>query len=73
MAAKFQIGDVVRLKSGGPEMTVSHITLKGSTQAFGPEKHEYTSYTCQWFAGSKAQHRSFREEILEPVKNADEP
>ena len=36
---KFKIGDIVKLKSGGPEMTV----MKAGDSLI----------TCQWFAGKK--------------------
>ena len=52
----FQIGEVVRLKSGGPDMTVR------ST----PSEHNST-YGCQWFAGKKLESGSFPEASLEKV------
>lgn len=54
---KFDAGDLVKLKSGSPIMTVEevdrdyHKTWKGS-------------YSCSWFAGSKNNHRSFAEAAL---------
>lgn len=43
MATKFKPGDVVRLKSGGPAMTVTAIgEHMGETKAF-----------CEWFEGTK--------------------
>jgi uncharacterized protein YodC (DUF2158 family) len=38
---KFKIGDVVRLKSGGPNMTVANYDLYG----YDSEK----KYLCTWF------------------------
>jgi uncharacterized protein YodC (DUF2158 family) len=49
---KFQVGDIVRLKSGGPEMTVER-ALVGS------------EYRCQWFAGKKLESGDFPEAGLE--------
>ena len=41
----FKVGDVVMLKSGGPEMTVSETSNFGS----GPQAK------CQWFGGRKLE------------------
>lgn len=38
---ELKIGDVVKLKSGGPTMTIHSIEKSGS------------SINCQWFAGDK--------------------
>jgi uncharacterized protein YodC (DUF2158 family) len=56
MALKFKIGDIVQLKSGGPEMTVQGVP--GSTTS---------SYRCQWFAGKKLESGTFQEESLKTV------
>ncbi|REG57628.1 uncharacterized protein YodC (DUF2158 family) [Paraburkholderia sp. BL6669N2] len=56
MANKFKIGDIVQLKSGGPEMTVQ--TLPSAT---------FRQYKCQWFAGKKLEAGGFPEESLEDV------
>lgn len=52
----FKPGDTVKLKSGGPVMTVS--TAK-DTNGF---------YYCQWFKGATQQHGNFREETLETYR-----
>jgi uncharacterized protein YodC (DUF2158 family) len=48
----FKVGDIVKLKSGGPEMTVQLVdpTLK--------------SIRCSWFAGKKLEHGSFVPEAI---------
>lgn len=51
---RFQIGETVKLKSGGPEMTVADS---------GGEARIY----CQWFSGSKLQGGYFDEDALESV------
>jgi uncharacterized protein YodC (DUF2158 family) len=56
---KFVVGDIVKLKSGGPEMTVHSL----------PEVPN-RSYRCQWFAGKKLESGSFPPESLELVDNA---
>lgn len=57
----YKVGDTVKLKSGGPIMTV-HDTPK--TQTFGNQTH----YTCQWFAGKKLESGHFERDQLEPAK-----
>ena len=41
---KLEIGDVVRLKSGGPKMTVAKL------------KDEHGNVYCVWFAGEYDKH-----------------
>ncbi|MCV0440477.1 MAG: YodC family protein [Hydrogenophaga sp.] len=55
--AAYKVGDVVKLKSGGPDMTVKRI-IPSSTQS--------DSYECQWFAGKGLQNGIFAQESLEP-------
>lgn len=75
--AKFKLGDVVRLKSGGPDMTVTLVcteesqsvaeTLKYQAyqQKFGPSDAYYG--TC-WFEGAKKSEDAFPEDALEFVQ-----
>jgi uncharacterized protein YodC (DUF2158 family) len=56
MADKFKVGDIVQLKSGGPEMTVNQ----------GPVSYR-DAYHCQWFAGKKLESGDFPENSLKPV------
>ncbi len=59
--SKYKIGDIVRLKSGGPSMTVNSILGDG---------HIY----CHWFAGDKLNSGSFDpesvglEDEIDPLK-----
>lgn len=54
MPEQIKAGDVVCLKSGGPDMTVNKI--------------EGTSALCDWFdGGGNAQHRTFPVSSLELV------
>lgn len=55
---KFKIGDVVKLKSGGPDMTVKHV-IPGDAN---------TIYDCQWFAGKKLEAGRFPTDSLEFAK-----
>jgi len=54
---KFAVGDIVKLKSGGPDMTVRS----------KPEPPA-TYYDCQWFAGKKLEAGRFPADSLELVK-----
>lgn len=49
-------GDVVKLKSGGPNMTISFIDNE-----FG------TMFECQWFDKGELKHATFSPETLEKV------
>jgi uncharacterized protein YodC (DUF2158 family) len=55
---KFNLGDSVYLKSGGPEMSVYEIITGFSSKEFNG------NYKCQWFAGKKLENGSFTEESL---------
>jgi len=56
----FKVGDVVKLKSGGPNMTVSSY---GTDFSDRPTKN----VDCKWFAGAKAQSAAFHEDLLDTV------
>lgn len=49
---KFKVGDIVKLKSGGPDMTVEAVDRNFNNEETG-------SFTCQWFAGRKLDEGSF--------------
>lgn len=55
---KFNAGDVVAIKSGGPEMTIKSVIQ--------PSQHgeQLLSYRCQWFAGKKLDSGIFPEVSL---------
>ena len=53
---QFNKGDTVKLKSGGPDMTVESV-LEVHTK----------SYRCQWFAGKKLESGMFSSESLVAV------
>ncbi|MFM0695632.1 DUF2158 domain-containing protein [Paraburkholderia graminis] len=59
MAQKFKRGDIVQLKSGGPEMTVNDV----------PDEYNY-HYHCQWFAGKKLESGNFPADSLKAVTDA---
>jgi len=56
--AQIKAGDVVRLKSGGPRMTVSKVDIL----AFGGT--ELTAW-CDWFEGNKKCNGTFHLHSLE--------
>jgi uncharacterized protein YodC (DUF2158 family) len=51
----FKVGDVVRLKSGGPDMTVFKLNATNTVE-------------CMWFLNSKPESYWFITETLEAVK-----
>ncbi|ALO34504.1 hypothetical protein CMT41_07080 [Colwellia sp. MT41] len=53
---KFKVGDIVKIKSGGPDMTI---------QTMPSQRNSY--YYCQWFAGKKLEIGHFPEGSLELV------
>jgi uncharacterized protein YodC (DUF2158 family) len=62
MAAKnFKVGDIVRLKSGGPDMSISSVTA-GMTQ---------NMVHCVWFAGKKNEGAIFHPDVLEPAQSKE--
>lgn len=61
--ADFKAGDVVRLKSGGPHMTVESV----GASAFS----EVQSVWCVWFDGKKQSRETFALEAVELVPKSD--
>ncbi|QQN89415.1 DUF2158 domain-containing protein [Acinetobacter variabilis] len=66
---KYQIGDIVKLNAGGPDMTILkriiRTPLSGSPYFSG-------LYQCQWFAGKKLDSGEFQEAGLILVKSQSE-
>jgi uncharacterized protein YodC (DUF2158 family) len=60
MANAFKVGDIVKLKSGGPEMTIEAL----------PNQHY--DYSCQWFAGKKLERGHFPQGSLVRVLAEEE-
>lgn len=56
----FELGDVVRLKSGGPEMTVS-----------GWEDLTFPTIECHWFIGDELVCEDFFADMLELADDED--
>ena len=58
----FNIGDVVRLKSRGPYMTIIKLPDADATN-----NESQTHYKCIWWNDNKYETHSFLEEALERV------
>lgn len=48
---KFEVGDVVMLKSGGPSMTITNIRQNDQTTV--------VPYHCVWFVGGEVKEGNF--------------
>ncbi|WP_348700319.1 DUF2158 domain-containing protein [Duganella fentianensis] len=57
MTYAYKVGDSVKLKAGGPVMSVQALPQPGYRQY----------YVCQWFAGKKLESGNFAEESLVAV------
>lgn len=55
MSEKFEVGDVVQLKSGGDRMTVEYIEESG----------DEVTITCVWRDGKSSQRDSFVSGVLQ--------
>lgn len=55
MQSEYKEGDIVKLKSGGPPMTVESFTNYVS----------YMRYRCLWFVDGNLYSGDFREEVLQ--------
>jgi uncharacterized protein YodC (DUF2158 family) len=74
--AKFMKGEIVQLKSGGPEMTVD--ICPGERSGYyefswtGRKETIWDRYRCLWFAGKELHSGNFDEDALISVKLAVE-
>ena len=55
---ELKVGEIVRLKSGGPEMTIRSLN-EGYDMDKGGKTGEIVSITVQWFAGKKLDDGTF--------------
>lgn len=65
----FAIGNVVKLKSGGPDMAIKSLKMNKSSyvsEVFSGE------YVCQWFAGKKLESGIFPQDSLIFVTKDDD-
>lgn len=61
----YEVGQIVKLKSGGPSMTVKNVHRHYTTKEF------LGTYHCQWFAGKKLDSGDFPEKSLVTVDSDD--
>ncbi|MEQ9405595.1 MAG: DUF2158 domain-containing protein [Cyclobacteriaceae bacterium] len=57
---KFKKGDLVMLKSGGPEMTVNGYAWHGNYQSFD-------TIVCHWFDGKEHRQSEFDQDAVRLV------
>ncbi|WP_218620376.1 YodC family protein [Flavobacterium sp. I3-2] len=69
---EINIGDIVQLISGGPEMSVHDIfgktTTKQFTLAYKTAGHTDGEIICKWFSGSKLETGFFKIETLKKIR-----
>lgn len=73
---EFKVGTPVKLKSGGPSMTV--FSIIGSSEAGAGQKLNHNllkhggykdgDVICQWFVGSKLELAPFKIEMIESAE-----
>ena len=59
--ATYKTGDLVKLRSSGPVMTIKTTDLVAAMSPLGMEP----MYWCQWFVGKKLNQGQFAEDSLE--------
>ena len=62
----FSVGDIVRLKSGGPDMTVVELPSPLDSLPSLPRE----GVVCEWFEGQKRRKGTFLPEVLEAAPKA---
>lgn len=64
LMSEFKIGEVIRLKSGGPRMTINYVPRQG--------KPVVLFYEANWFTDDgKLQHGYFSPETIEAAPDPD--
>ena len=72
ITAKFQVGDVVRLKSGGPKMTVALNRTRPNMQ--NPIEGVFTGIIkCSWFEQGVLKEAEFNQDMLEVDSKSANP
>ena len=73
---EFKIGDIVQLKSGGPQMSVqrivgsdsSNLLIKAADEFMKSQGFREGDIVCQWFNGNKLESGTFKAEGLIKVE-----
>jgi uncharacterized protein YodC (DUF2158 family) len=67
MTPKFKVGDVVILKSGGPEMTIHQAINRLAIKSGGGSENVFEgNYICKWFVNDiDLKESSFNQDSLE--------
>jgi uncharacterized protein YodC (DUF2158 family) len=60
---RFRVGDLVKLRSGGPVMTVSDVPDPQASSRVNA-----TEYECVWFSGAKINSARFPAEVLDAAE-----
>lgn len=67
MNPKFSVGNVVKLKSGGPDMTIT-IVMNKTDPTSATQRSFKGSYICEWFLGNTDNKKEFPEDALEFIR-----
>ena len=72
MEKKFNVGDIVRLKSGGPEMIIKEYVVECRDRLLNPKiPNSYLETTtrvkCHYFAGTEIKLSTFEQDEVELV------
>lgn len=59
MSNQFKVGDVIALKSGGPDMTVTEVGLDGGVP----------TVWCKWFVANKQERGYFPNDAVERAES----
>lgn len=66
MENKFNVGDIVQLNSGGPEMTIECYPVPN--EDFPPYTYNYQLAECVWFNGNELNRNTFVIDNLKHLK-----
>lgn len=72
---EYKVGDVVQLKSGGPQMTIqrilgyndSNFMIKAADEFMKTQGFTNGDLVCQWFNGNKLESGNFKAESIIPI------
>ena len=72
---EYKVGDIVRLKSGGPQMTIqriigtdnSNFMIKAADEFMKTQGFNNGDLVCQWFDGNKLESGNFKTDSMTVV------